>query len=230
MTEGEPMSSECSISGHDLQPLSAEQKQKVEKRLSRRQRNVLVHKHAEPAFSGMTANGFRFNTTLQGTYVCVLGGMPVFHSQHKVEKGLGYATFTQPIDPAHVSDNLVMLGMPYAEGAPGVAVHNQLLVPAARRPGALWVEVTDTRASAHLGYKIDTADGSSVYCINAAALHFVPLGMEIPTKAWRYNTEGADLNNGEVGGEEESNPLKVAESMAWNLKYSDKTSKRIEFL
>jgi len=71
-------------SGHQLGRLSEEQLEKARKRLSPRQRQVLIHKHAEAAHAGMTANGFRFNSTLKGTYVCVLGGIPVFHSDQKV--------------------------------------------------------------------------------------------------------------------------------------------------
>ena len=66
----------------------------------------------------------------QGTYVCVVGGMPVFHSSAKVpasalgdvrafayshcvdqvEKNLGYATFSSVIDSAHTTEVHTYMG------------------------------------------------------------------------------------------------------------------------
>ena len=66
-------------SGHELQPLTHKQLQKAEARLNARQRSVLLNKHPEAAHSGLTANGFKFDTSLKGTYVCCLGGAPEPH-------------------------------------------------------------------------------------------------------------------------------------------------------
>ena len=86
-----------------------------------------------------------------------------------------------------------MLGMPYREG-------NNIALPAMRRPGTIWLEVSCARARAHLGYLIEGPDKQMLYCVNAAALHFVPEGVSIPKKAWRFCTdEGGDNSVGEDG-------------------------------
>jgi len=234
MPEAEATASVLSASGHDLQPLTVEQKAKVEKYLNKRQQSVLLQKQAEPAHNGTTANGFKYNSTLCGTYACVMGGLPVFHSCAKVDRGFGYPTFTACIDEAHISEELVMLGMPHSDPGAGAAVTNQVLLPALRRPGAVWIEVQDVRAKAHLGYMVSDTDGTMYYCINATALHFIPQGMEIPTKAWRFRSDalgtmGGDLDDGEDS--EEGFDL-CAEKKVWAMKYqgSTKQESRIEFL
>jgi len=219
-----------SESGHQIEPLTAEQKAKVEKRLTERQRSVLLNKQAEPAYSGVTANGFRFNATLRGTYVCLLGGLPVFHSSTKVDKGFGYATFTAAIDDAHVKEELVMLGMPHAEACPGEAVKKQVLSPVVTRPGMMWVEILDVRAGAHMGYRVVAPDGTQLYCINAAALHFVPEGVDIPTKPWRFTSE-ADVSSGLPADGATHGDKKAEEKAAWSMKYNQEAKdSRIEFL
>merc|ERR1712193_24718 len=70
-------------SGHSLQPLSAEERRIQQTDLSKNQRSVVIEKKAEPAHSGVTANGLAFNSSDEGTYVSVVGGLPVFHSSHK---------------------------------------------------------------------------------------------------------------------------------------------------
>merc|ERR1711934_1052875 len=69
-----------SQSGHALAPLTEEQKRKAVKALTAHQRDILVRKQAEEPHAGYTANGFRFDTQLRGTYVCLMGGLPLFHS------------------------------------------------------------------------------------------------------------------------------------------------------
>jgi len=82
--------------------------------------------------------------------------------------------------------------------------------------------VSCDRAGGHLGYLIEATDGKMLYCINSSALHFIPHGMEIPTKPWQFCTEEADLSP--FGEEiEELCEEKAAEIKAWNMKYK-KTS------
>lgn len=231
MTEADAAgASVLSESGHDLQPLTVEQKANVEKRLNKRQQSVLLQKEAEPAHDGTTSNGFRYNSTLSGTYACVMGGLPVFHSSAKVDKGFGYPTFTASIDEAHIIEELVMLGMPHSDPGAGAAITTQVLLPALRRPGAVWIEVQDTRAKGHLGYMVTDTDGSMYYCINAAALHFIPQGMEIPTKAWRFRSDAIGAIGGDLSNEEDS--IESIEKKAWAMKYhgSTKQESKMEFL
>jgi len=145
----------------------------------------------------------------------------VFHSSSKVDVGFGYATFTAPIDVDHVIEEVVMLGMPHAD--PPVQDVANTLQPAMRRPGTIWIEVSCARAGGHLGYLIEGPDGQMVYCVNAAALHFVPDGHSIPTKPWRFCTEAAQNPVGEEAREESLSQKVRAEKQAWDSKYNPKT-------
>merc|ERR1711865_910674 len=110
------MSSRATISysqsGHSLEPLSGAQLQELSQDLPEPQRKVLITMQTETPWSGTTSNGYRFDSNEAGTYVCAMGGLPVFHSRHKGNYGLGYATFWRPIDVEHVSHNLLMMGHP----------------------------------------------------------------------------------------------------------------------
>lgn len=39
-----------------------------------------------------------------------------------------------------------------------------------------------------MGYRVVAPDGTQLYCINATALHFVPEGIDIPTKVHTDST------------------------------------------
>ena len=74
------------------------------------------------------------------------------------------------------------MGMPRLEThqtATG-AVQNCL---ATQPAGSVYVELKDARAGAHLGWIFEMND-RSWYCVNSAALHFVPEGVPIPVTCW----------------------------------------------
>jgi peptide methionine sulfoxide reductase msrA/msrB len=89
-----------------------------------------------------------------GIYVDVVTGEPLFSSQDKFDSGTGWPSFTQPIDESAIRlIKDVSLGM--------------------RR-----VEVRSRAGNSHLGhvfYKDSTSPNGTRYCINSAALRFVPL-------------------------------------------------------
>jgi peptide-methionine (R)-S-oxide reductase len=118
-------------------------------KLSRNQYAVTQEAATEPAFR----NEF-WDNHQDGIYVDIVSGEPLFSSTDKFDSGSGWPSFTRPIDAENVikhDDNT--FGM--------------------RR-----TEVRSTNGDSHLGHLFDDgpiADGGMRYCINSAALRFIPL-------------------------------------------------------
>jgi peptide-methionine (R)-S-oxide reductase len=103
----------------------------------------------EPAFTGEF-----WNNHDDGIYVDIVSGEPLFSSTDKFDSGSGWPSFTRPIDPANVIKN--------ADNSYGM-----------RR-----TEVRSSNGDSHLGHLFDdgpVADGGLRYCINSAALRFIPV-------------------------------------------------------
>jgi peptide-methionine (R)-S-oxide reductase len=88
-----------------------------------------------------------------GIYVDIVSGEPLFSSTDKFDSGSGWPSFTRPIEPANV---------------------------VRRDDKSFWMVRTEIRSAAgdsHLGHLFDdgpVAEGGMRYCINSAALRFVP--------------------------------------------------------
>lgn len=128
-------------------------------RLSEFEYHILREKGTERAFSGRLNKEHR-----RGIYYSAATGQPLFSSETKYESGTGWPSFWAPFE----QDAVVL------------KEDNSLF---ARR-----VEVLDSSSGSHLGHVFN--DGPEPtglrYCINSAALIFVPEGEEPPRIVKEY--------------------------------------------
>jgi peptide methionine sulfoxide reductase msrA/msrB len=119
----------------------------LRKRLSPLQYRVTQESGTEPAFQNEYWNNHR-----AGIYVDVVSGEPLFSSIDKFESGTGWPSFTKPIEPEHVVEKV--------DHSFGVRT-----------------EVRSKSSDSHLGHVFDDGPPATGlrYCMNSAALRFVPV-------------------------------------------------------
>lgn len=94
-----------------------------------------------------------FNHFQEGIYVDVVSGKPLFSSKDKFDAGCGWPSFSKPIHPDEIVERL--------DTSHGM-----------RR-----IEVRSKTADSHLGHVFPDGPrelGGLRYCINSAALRFIP--------------------------------------------------------
>ena len=117
-------------------------------RIGRASYEVTQHAATEPPFSGAYDDFFE-----KGIYVDVVSGEPLFSSLDKYDSGCGWPAFTGPVDSAAVEERT---DLSY---------------------GMYRTEVRSAEADSHLGHVFTDGPrdrGGLRYCINAAALRFIP--------------------------------------------------------
>jgi peptide-methionine (R)-S-oxide reductase len=117
-------------------------------RLTPDQYAVTQRSATEPAFD----NEF-WDKKEAGIYVDIVSGEPLFASTKKFDSGCGWPSFTVPLEPGNV-------------------VEHQDTSYGMRR-----TEVRSTHGDSHLGHVFEDGpqdEGGLRYCINSAALRFVP--------------------------------------------------------
>ena len=118
-------------------------------RLTDMQRKVTQHDGTEPPFR----NEFH-DTKHPGVYVDIVSGEPLFSSLDKYDSGTGWPSFTKPIDAGAVTTKV---------------------------DRGLFMSRTEVRSSAadiHLGHVFNDGPrdaGGLRYCMNSAALRFIPV-------------------------------------------------------
>jgi peptide-methionine (R)-S-oxide reductase len=116
--------------------------------LTNRQYQVTQEGATEPAFH----NEF-WDKKKAGIYVDVVSGEPLFASRQKFDSGCGWPSFTVPLESGNVVEN------------------------EDRSLGMIRTEVRSAHGGSHLGHVFDDGpaeEGGLRYCINSAALRFVP--------------------------------------------------------
>lgn len=95
-----------------------------------------------------------WNNKQAGIYVDIVSGEPLFSSLDKYDSGTGWPSFTRPIDPDHITTRID---------------HSFF---------STRTEVRSRLADSHLGHVFDDGPkqaGGKRYCINSAALRFIPV-------------------------------------------------------
>ncbi len=117
-------------------------------RLTREQYEVTQHEATEPPYRNQYWDNHR-----DGIYVDVISGEPLFSSRDKYDSGTGWPSFTQPLEPGNIITNTDF----------------KLILPR--------TEVRSRNAGSHLGHVFEDGPAPTGlrYCLNSAALRFVPV-------------------------------------------------------
>lgn len=123
-------------------------KQEALRKLTTMQYKVTQENGTEPPFQ----NEF-WNHKEDGLYVDIVSGEPLFSSREKYDSGCGWPSFTKPLHDGHIQEKRDL-------------TH-----------GMIRTEVRSTEGDSHLGHVFNDGprdQGGLRYCINSAALRFIP--------------------------------------------------------
>jgi len=122
--------------------------EELKRRLTPLQYEVTQNAATEPPFR----NAY-YDNEEEGIYVDIVSGEPLFCSRDKFDAGCGWPSFTRPIHKGSVTEHLDL------------------------SHGMVRIEVRSLEADSHLGHVFPDGPperGGLRYCINSAALRFIP--------------------------------------------------------
>lgn len=125
------------------------ERKEISEKLTKEQYRVTQENGTEPPFQ----NEF-WNHKEEGLYVDIVSGEPLFSSKDKFDSGCGWPSFTKPIERGKVKEKADF----------SFNMHR--------------IEVRSKDADSHLGHVFTDGpenQGGLRYCINSAALRFIPV-------------------------------------------------------